>query len=166
MNRWSSYCCWCMMLVLYYMYYIDEMMIMMMTKTFVTRSSPVQGEVAQHCIFILTPSLAKVTMNSSILHFFKDTHQKWNYYLNQNAAPFHIFIENNSTTITLNFPSLNFQVLILLSLTVLFRSSSLIPKLSLRGQPGKPIAPKSLGEVPVPPALRPIRHYHQIKLQM
>ena len=27
-------------------------MVMMMTKTFVTRSSPVQGEVAQHCVFI------------------------------------------------------------------------------------------------------------------
>ena len=35
-----------------YMYYIDEMMIMVMVKTFVTRSSPVQGEVAQHCVFI------------------------------------------------------------------------------------------------------------------
>ena len=51
------------------MSYIDEMVIMvitmlmlmvmimaiimvMMTKTFVTRSSPVQGEVAQHCVFI------------------------------------------------------------------------------------------------------------------
>ena len=150
------------MLVLYYMYYIDEMMIMMMTKTFVTRSSPVQGEVAQHCIFILTPSLAKVTMNSSILHFFKDTHQKWNYYLNQNAAPFHIFIENNSTTIALNFSSLNFQVFSLLS----FDSSILLlesdTKLCLSGQPGKPIAPRSLGAGPVPPALRPIRYYYQV----
>ena len=27
-------------------------LVVMMTKTFVTRSSPVQGEVAQHCVFI------------------------------------------------------------------------------------------------------------------
>ena len=35
-------------------------------------------------------------------------------------------------------------------------------KLCLSGQPGKPTAPRSLGAGPVPPALRPIRHYYQV----